>query len=288
MNIIHLPKIKDDRGNLTFIEANTHIPFDIRRTYWVYDVPAGEVRGGYAFKKQSVVMIVLSGSLEVFVNDGLKTQTLSFTRSDKALYLPPLTWMEFKNFSTNTVCLFLSSHTYDEKDYIRDSNEFVELNGKSPNFNNSIVEVASHVVLNRQPSVYDAFIIELPQIGARNGHITIAEGIKDLPFDVKRVFYIYDIPSGVNRGAHSHISCHQFLIAASGAFEVQLDDGRNKRTVRLDRPYYGLYIPPRIWANEQSFSGGVICLVLTSHTYSEDDYIRTYKDYLANLDCNRF
>ena len=291
MNIIQLPKINDNRGNLTFIQAHTHIPFDIRRTYWVYDVPAGEVRGGYAFKQQSVVMTVLSGSLEVIVNDGLKEQTLSFTRSDKALYLPPLTWMELKNFATNTVCLFLSSHIYDEKDYIRDFNEFVKLSSISSIFSNPVPKVGSNSVsnrLNRQISVYDASIIELSQIGERNGQITIIEGIKDLPFNVQRVFYISDIPSGANRGAHSHRSCHQFLIATSGAFEVQLDDGRNKRTVRLDRPYYGLYIPPGIWANEQSFSGGVVCLVLTSHIYSEDDYIRSYKDYLEYLNYNIF
>jgi dTDP-4-dehydrorhamnose 3,5-epimerase-like enzyme len=283
MNIIPLSKIEDNRGNLTFIEAKKHVPFDIKRTYWVYDVPAGEIRGGYAFKQQSLVMVVLSGSVEVLINDGSKALNLCLTRSDKALNLPPLSWMEFKNFSTNTVCLFLSSHIYDEKDYIRDFNEFIFLCETRPNFYEHMPNVVSVSKLNRRPSVYDAFIIELSQIGERNGHITIAEGVKDLPFEVKRVFYIYDIPAGVSRGAHSHKSCHQFLVATSGAFEVQLDDGRNKRTVRLDRPYYGLYIPPGIWANEQSFSGGVICLALTSHIYSEDDYIRNYKDFIENL-----
>jgi len=92
---------------------------------------------------------------------------------------------------------------------------------------------------------------------------------------------LYDIPGGESRGAHSHKECHQFLIAASGAFEVALDDGKAKRTVLLNRPYYGLHIPPGIWAAEQGFSSSSVCLVLTSHEYDENDYIRDYQDYLA-------
>ena len=94
------------------------------------------------------------------------------------------------------------------------------------------------------------------------------------------VFYLYDIPGGEDRGAHAHKECHQVLIAASGSFEVELDDGKNKRTVFLNRPYFGLHIPPGIWAAERGFSSGSICLVLASHTYSEVDYIREYNDYL--------
>jgi hypothetical protein len=94
------------------------------------------------------------------------------------------------------------------------------------------------------------------------------------------VFYLYDIPSGEARGAHAHKECHQFLIAASGAFEVVLDDGVNKRTVMLNRPFNGLHIPPGIWAAEQGFSSGSVCLVLASETYCSDDYIRNYDDFI--------
>ena len=129
-------------------------------------------------------------------------------------------------------------------------------------------------------SVYDCSIIELPKINSRAGNITPVTNNENIPFATKRVFYIYDIPGGEGRGAHAHKECHQFLIAASGSFEIEMDDGINKRTITLNRPYYGLHIPPGIWAAEKGFSSGVICLVLTSQKYDENDYIRNYKDFL--------
>jgi len=131
------------------------------------------------------------------------------------------------------------------------------------------------------PTVYDCSIIELPRIENRVGNITPIENYKNIPFEIKRVFYLYDIPGGKDRGAHAHKKCHQFLIAASGSYEVEMDDGINRRTVTINRSYYGLYIPPGIWAAEKSFSSGAICLVLASHKYDEKDYIRDYKEYLS-------
>ena len=112
------------------------------------------------------------------------------------------------------------------------------------------------------------------------GDNTVVENNSNFPFDVKRVFYLYDIAGGENRGAHSHKECHQFLIAASGSFEVALDDGTYKRQVFLNRPNIGLHIPPGVWASEINFSSGAICLVLESHAYSESDYLRNYEDFL--------
>lgn len=125
-------------------------------------------------------------------------------------------------------------------------------------------------------SVYDCSVIELPRIKNRAGNITPLSNGQEIPFDVQRVFYIYDIPGGENRGAHAHKECHQFLIAASGSFEIEMDDGITRRTVMLNRPYYGLHIPPGIWAAEKGFSSGAICLVLASHKYDAADYIRDY------------
>lgn len=133
-------------------------------------------------------------------------------------------------------------------------------------------------------SVYDCSLIEVPRINNRAGNISIVEGLKHLPFKPKRVFYLYDIPAGEARGAHAHKECHQFIIAASGSFEISMDDGRNKKTVSLNRPFYGLHIPPGIWAHEMNFSSGAICLVFTSQKYDEKDYIRDYSDYKAYLD----
>jgi hypothetical protein len=132
----------------------------------------------------------------------------------------------------------------------------------------------------KEASIYDCSIIELPRLKNRAGNITVVNNNDNIPFEVKRIFYIYDIPGGEDRGAHAHKDCHQFLIAVSGSFEVEMDDGTNKRTVTLNRPYYGLHIPPGIWAAEKGFSSGAVCLVLTSHKYDEKDYIRDYSDFL--------
>lgn len=133
---------------------------------------------------------------------------------------------------------------------------------------------------SKKTTIYDCSIIHFKKIENRAGNITPIENSKDIPFDIKRVFYLYDIPGGEDRGAHSHIKNHQLLIAASGSFDIFLDDGKNKKTVSLNRPYLGLHIPPGIWAAEQSFSSGSICLVLTSEKYDAEDYIRDYQNYL--------
>jgi RimJ/RimL family protein N-acetyltransferase len=128
-------------------------------------------------------------------------------------------------------------------------------------------------------SVSDCSIIQLPKIEYRTGNISLVEGVKNFPFRVKRVFYLYDIPAGESRGAHAHKECHQFLIAASGSFEIILDDGTNEKKVTLNRPFYGLHIPPLVWAYELNFSSGAIALVLTSDLYDGNDYIRDYSTY---------
>lgn len=134
----------------------------------------------------------------------------------------------------------------------------------------------------KKPTVYDCSIIELPRIHYRAGNITPVSNNKEIPFAIKRIFYIYDIPGGIDRGAHGHKECHQFLVAASGSFEIELNDGITKRTIMLNRPYYGLHIPPGIWAGEKGFSSGAICLVLTSHGYNADDYVREYEEFIKS------
>jgi hypothetical protein len=137
--------------------------------------------------------------------------------------------------------------------------------------------------MNKRLTIFDCSIIGLPRIKERCGNITPIHGLKDIPFTIKRVFYLYDIPGGEDRGAHAHKECHQLLIAASGSFEVEITDGENKRTVLLNRPYFGLHVLPGIWAAEKGFSSGSICLVLTSHPYDEGDYLRSYSDYLEYI-----
>jgi hypothetical protein len=128
--------------------------------------------------------------------------------------------------------------------------------------------------------VSDCSVIELPKIENRSGNLTSIQNSIEIPFDIKRIFYLYDIPGGKDRGAHAHIDCHQFLVAGSGSFDVLLDDGKSKKLVTLNQPYKGLHIPPGIWASEINFSSGSICLVLASHKYDEKDYIREYGEFL--------
>ncbi len=129
-------------------------------------------------------------------------------------------------------------------------------------------------------SVFDCSLIDVGKIQNRAGNISVIESNQQLPFEIKRIFYLYDIPGGESRGAHAHKACHQFLVAASGAFEVLLDDSKTKRLVQLNRPYVGLHIPSGIWASEINFSSGSICMVFASHVYNEQDYLRQYEDFL--------
>lgn len=126
--IIQLPKFLDARGNLSFIEQESHIPFKIERTYWIYDVPGGEKRGGHAYKENEEFIVALSGSFDVIVDDGIERKVFSLNRSYYGLYIPKGTWREIQNFSTNSLALILSSTKYDESDYIRDYDEFKSYN----------------------------------------------------------------------------------------------------------------------------------------------------------------
>ena len=122
--IIQLPKIKDPRGNLSFLESGKHIPFEIKRSYWIYDVPGGEIRGGHAFIEQQELIIALSGSLDIIVSDGNEEKKFSLNRSYYGLYVPSGLWRHMENFSTNTLALVVSSTSFNENDYIRDFDEF--------------------------------------------------------------------------------------------------------------------------------------------------------------------
>ena len=126
IQIVDLPKIEDDRGNLSFIEESTSIPFTIKRVYWIYDVPGGEYRGSHAFRETEEFIVSLSGSFDVILNDGIEEKKFSLSRSYYGLYVPKMIWRKLENFSTNSLALILSSTEYDDADYIRDYNQFIK------------------------------------------------------------------------------------------------------------------------------------------------------------------
>lgn len=130
-------------------------------------------------------------------------------------------------------------------------------------------------------TVYNCSVIELNKIHNRAGNITAIEGKMDIPFDVKRVYYLYDVPGGAERGGHAHKELQQLIVAASGCFDVVLDDGKNRKVVELNRPYYGLLVVSGIWRELINFSSGAICLVLASHKYDKNDYFREYNNFIT-------
>ena len=128
--------------------------------------------------------------------------------------------------------------------------------------------------------IQDCRIIALPKISDPRGNLTFIEGGQHLPFEIQRVYYLYDVPGGAERGGHAHKALHAFIVAMSGSFDVVLDDGREKKRIHLNRSYHGLYICPMIWRELDNFSSGSVCMVLASTRYDEADYYRHYDEYL--------
>jgi hypothetical protein len=132
-------------------------------------------------------------------------------------------------------------------------------------------------------SLTDCKIIELPKIADPRGNLTFIEGGRQVPFEIQRVYYLYDTPGGAERGGHAHKGLHQLIVAMSGSFDVILDDGMQKKRFHLNRSYFGLYVCPMIWRELDNFSSGSVCMVLASNFYDESDYFRDYQEYLKVL-----
>ena len=126
-------------------------------------------------------------------------------------------------------------------------------------------------------------IIDLPKVADPRGNLTFLEGGKHIPFDIKRVFYLYDVPGGAERGGHALKTCEQFLIAMSGSFDVIVYDGKENKRIHMNRSYNGLYLPPMVWREMDNFSSGSVCLALASQQYNESEYYRDYKGYIQAL-----
>ncbi len=136
----------------------------------------------------------------------------------------------------------------------------------------------------KSSTIFDCSLVDLPVIATESGNITSINNLKDLPFEIKRVYYLYDVPNSADRGAHGHKNLRQLIVAVSGSFTINIFDGKNDKTFILNQPNEGLLIVPGIWRELKGFSGGSICLVLASEEFDEKDYIRDYKEYLIYKD----
>jgi len=222
------------------------------------------------------------------LNDGKETRRYSLNRSYMGVYVPRMTWRTMENFSTNSLCLVLSSMPYDPSDYIWDYDSFIkELKSKTILSVRQQTDISPLLSAYNSPvtTVYNCNVFELPKEHNRAGNLTALNNGVEVPFDVKRIYYTYDIPSGATRGGHAHRGLCQYLIAASSSFDVLLDDGCNKKLIHLDRPNFALQIVPGIWRELLNFSSGAICMVLASEKYDESDYIRDYQDFLSFKSC---
>jgi len=279
--IIELPRIQDPRGNLTFLQYPDHLPFEVKRVFWIYDVPGGEIRGGHAFKEQEEFIIAISGSFDVLIDDGEKKETFSLNRSYKGLHVPAGKWRSMENFSTNSLAFILVSTPFDANDYIRSYDSYLKFD-----FTKHIVEKIKNIKTDlvktdiTKSTVSDCKIVELDKNHRDKGNITVVENNNQVPFDINRAYYLYDVPGGEDRGGHAHKDLYQLIIAAGGSFDITLDDGVNKKAITLNRPYQGLYVVPGIWRDINNFSSGSTCLVLASEKYEEEDYIREYDEFL--------
>jgi len=284
--IIELPRFLDPRGNLAVIEECRQIPFKIERCHWIYDVPGGGGREGHAYHENEELIVALSGSFDVVMRHHDREETVSLNRSYLGLYVPRMTWRELTNFSTNAVVLVLSSHPFSDSDYILDYQQYLTLSGMDSQITDTQLKAARPEGLSASvvgpKTVYECSVIELDRHPSeRLGNLSVIQSQETLPFDVKRTFFIYDVPGGESRGGHSHKAIKEFIVAVSGSFSVTLDDGRDRRTVMLNRPYIGLLVEPGIWLTLHDFSSGAVALVLTSDFFSHSDHIKDYGAFLA-------
>lgn len=280
--LLQLPKILDARGNLSFFEGYAQIPFEIKRIHWIYDVPGGETRGGVAYKTTEEFIVAMSGSFDVKVHDGENEYKFSLNRSYMGVYIPRGMWRSIENYSTNAVAVIAASTYYDANDGIRDFLEFKKYVTED-SLTQELLKEPKPSLIKQEPisNVYDSTMLQFDRHHSnRKGVICVVENGKTIPFNVKRIYYLYDVPGGVSRGGHAHKNLSQLIIAASGSFTVTLDDGNVKRTFTLNRPYQGLYIKPGIWRELDDFSSGSVCMVLASDYYDENDYIRDYQEFL--------
>jgi dTDP-4-dehydrorhamnose 3,5-epimerase-like enzyme len=258
--LVSLPQIPEPRGNLTALGELAELPFRIGAVRWFYDMPAGGSWTAGEADLGEAMIVALSGSFDAVI--GLRGQArVRLSRATTGLLVPAgARWM-VDDLSTNSVGLVISSRP----------------NRAYPLGLDQVDEAVP--VLNRNSTIDDCHTITLPRQRRSHGCTARALPRMDVPFDVTRVYYVYDIPGGATRGGHAHRQVDEVLLAVAGSFDVVLNDGLRMRSSRLDRAHAGIFIPTGIWRELENFSSGAVCLVLASAPYDEADYIRDYDEF---------
>lgn len=258
--LVSLPQIPEPRGNLTALEEQVHLPFRIGSVRWFYDVPAGTSWTAGEPGLGDSLLVALSGSF-VAIIDRRGPSRVPLSRANTGLHLPADVGWKVDEPSTNSVGLVVSSQP-----------------NRPHRLASDRLDKTVPAALNRDSTIDDCRPITLPRHRRPEGSTTKVIPQSDVPFDISRVYYLYDVPGGAQRGGHAHRRLEEVLVAVAGSFDVVLNDGRRVRTTRLDRAHSGVYIATGIWRELKNFSSGAICLVLASAPYDEADYIRAY-DY---------
>jgi len=264
LEIRQLPVVKDPRGNLAFVQESPLLPFPIHKVEWIYDVPDGVGHRELATADCRAVIIALSGSFDVVaISERGDEAKVTLRRGSQALPVERGTRCEIRDFSTNSVGLVIYSENGKEWPATR---EHVPAEGSAED-------------PHKSSCTEQCGIMDLPTDHSPEGRTTGVTNESGSLMEVKRVFYLFDVPSGATRGGHSHFADQQLIVSVSGSFTVVVDDGRSRKEFVLNRPNQGLYIPAGIWRELKDFSTGSISMVLTSEPYSESDYVREYERF---------
>jgi WxcM-like, C-terminal len=257
-DLVSLPQIPERRGNLTALEELVHLPFRIGSVRWFYELPAGTSWSVSEGGLGDSLIVALSGSFDVVIGAG----RVHLGRADIGLHVPASVGWTVEDPATSSVGLIISSRPTRPH----------RISANQPNR-------ADSRDLNPHSTIDDCRRIRLPRHHRGQGSTTSVLPHAEVPFDVLRVYYLYDVPGGAERGGHAHRQLEQVLVSLAGSFDVVLKDGRRVKTIRLDRAHSGVLIATGIWRELRNFSSGAICLALASAPYDEDDYIREYDDF---------
>ncbi len=260
-----LPRFVAASGNLSFMQVRDHIPFEIDHVSWIDWTSRAGAGNDDDARSSEAVIVPLSGGFTVELDDGSDQRQVRLDRADQSLYVPEVYRWALRERSSGCIALVVESG----------ARQAAEAGTVA-----ALPEAMLPIDAGRS-TIDDCAVIELPVSAALSGRSSMLRSEREGDLKFRRVYYLTDIAQGASRGGHAHRELHQFVVAASGSFDVHIDDGTNKRSITLSRPDRALRLVPGIWRVLHSFSTGSICLVVASRPYEEDDYLRRYRDFRA-------